>query len=265
MQIAEELLLPCQPRVFALLMRELLSDMPNLRRVSQLFSADPVLAGLLLECANAPAQQMVGQVRGIPQAVTLLGVRQLRSILKKAQSGLAVRPSAGFDLAQFAQVSVASAKLARSLAAMARLDASMAYMAGLVHGLGQLVWCLQKTEQMQALQAEVALWDPRRPKAEQRHMGYSANHTSALLLRHWSCPADMVAAVQGLENPMEQKQFDPVSGVVHLAVWCQRAKHGGWSERQIADAFPVDVAIALGLDVDVVLQQESPDWSKSIY
>ena len=29
--------------------------------------------------------------------------------------------------------------------------------------------------------------------------------------------------------------------------------------------FPIEVALAIGLDMDVVLQQEAPDWSQSIY
>ncbi len=33
----------------------------------------------------------------------------------------------------------------------------------------------------------------------------------------------------------------------------------------MADTFPVDVALALGVDVDVVLQQEAIDWHQSMY
>ena len=53
MHLPEKLSLPCQPRVVALLMNELRSTNPSLRRLNQLFGSDPVLAAWLLEQANA--------------------------------------------------------------------------------------------------------------------------------------------------------------------------------------------------------------------
>ena len=266
MQIAEEIALPCQPRVYALLMRELITEAPNLRRLNQLFGADPVMAAWLLECANHPAQQMGGAIRGISQAVTLLGVRHLRQVLKKAQAGLALRVP--LDVGQWAQVSVASAKLARNLAGMLCLDTNVAYTAGLLHGLGYLLPASVGVNTLWADDAALSamgMWDPRRARLERKCWGESADQRSAALLRQWHLPQEVVAAVQGMEYPLEMPRFDPMAGVVHLAVWCQRAKASGWNERQIVDAFPVDVALTLGVDVDVVLQQEAVDWSKSLY
>lgn len=265
MQAAPELSLPCQPRILALLMRELISEAPHMRRVNQLFGCDPVLAAQLMECANSSAYRMAAQVRGIPQALTLLGERQLRALLKKAQAGMVARPIAGIDMGQFARVSQDCAKLARSLAGRVRLDGSVAYIAGLLHGMGQLVLHQTQPERVAALAAEAGLWDPRRPRVEVRHWGYSAHHTTAILLRAWGLPAEIVAAVQAMEAPLQDAQFDPMAGVLHLAVWRNRVKVSGWSERSMADAFPVDVALALGIDVDVVLQQEATDWSQSMY
>lgn len=265
MHVAEELSLPCQPRVLALLMRELLSDAPNMRRLNQLFAGDPVLAVQLMESANASAFQMVGQVRGIAQAIVLLGDRQLRALLKKAQTGLTVRAIPGVDMARFARNSQAAAKLARSLAGLTGLDSSAAYVAALLHGMGHIIVHQTQPERAAVLALEAGIWDPRRPRVEAKHWGYSANSTTAVLLRQRNFPADIVAAIQGMEAPLLPEQFDPMAGVLHLAVWCTRVKHCGWSDRAMADAFPVDVALALGVDVDVVLQQEAIDWHQSMY
>lgn len=265
MHVVDEISLPCQPRVLALLMRELLSPTPNMRRVNQLFGGDPVLAAQLMEYANSHAFQMQGAVRGIPQALTLLGDRQLRALVKKAQEGGAARNMAGLDMAVFARLSHASAKLARNLASLCGLEASPAYLAGLLHAMGQLILHQTQAAGLAAINQETSIWDPRRPRFESRHWGYSANSTTAALLRQWNLPADVVAAIQAMEAPMATEHFDPLAGVLHLAVWCTRVKHAAWSERQMADAFPVDVALALGMDVDVVLQQDATDWSKSLY
>ena len=265
MPAVDELSLPCQPRVLALLMRELLSDAPHLRRVNQLFGGDPILAAHLMACANAQSYQMPAGVRGIPQAITLLGERQLRALLQKAQAGLASRGTAGVDMAQFTRLSLDSAKLARTLAVLSGLDASAAYVAALLHGIGQILLHQSQAPGVAALDQEMAIWDPRRPRLELRTWGYSASTRTAALLRQSNCPADMVAAMEAMDAPMASEYFDPMAGVLHLAAWCSRAKHSGWSERSKADAFPVDVALALGIDVNVVLQQEAPDWSQSLY
>lgn len=265
MSIAEEFAAPCQPRVLALLMRELLIPVPNLRRINQLFACDPVLAAQLMARANSPAFQMVGAVRGLPQAITLLGERQLRAVLKTAQASVAARTGAAMDWVLFNRLSHACAQQARSLAGWCGLDTSACYMAALLHGVGQIALHQSQPEAVAFISKAIAVWDPRRPRWEMRHWGYSACHTSAALLRHWHLPADVVTALQAMEAPMEVAQFDPMAGVLHLAVWSIRAKHSGWNARQMADAFPVEVALALGIDVDVVLQQEATDWRKSMY
>lgn len=264
--VNSDVVFPCQPRLLALLMRELLAPLPNLRRINQLFSADPVLAGLLLQAANAPILQMSGQVRCISQAILLLGERRLRALLTKAQQSLTGKGIATVDLVAFQRSSHACAKLARNLATLLGLDGHGAYTAALLHGLGQLL--LQQyshSHPLAPLQPAVGVWDPRRPKLELRHWGFASHAITADLLGQWHMPPDIVVAVQAMESPMAAQFFDPLAGVLCLSVWCQRAKHSGWTERAMADAFPIEVAMALGVDVHVVLQQESPDWGQSQY
>lgn len=265
MHTAEVVSLPCQPRVLALLMRELLSDVPDLRRVDQLFSADPVLAALLLESANSSAFQMVDQVRGIPQAIVLLGTRQLRALVKKAQTTLAAKVGAGVDMALFVRTSHATARLARSLCGMVGLEASAVYLAALLHALGQLIVHQTQPERAAPLNQEMGIWDPRRARLELRHWGYSACSITAALLRQSNLPADIVAAIEAMEAPLATEPLDPMAGVLHLAAWRHRSQCSGWSERVMADTFPMDVALALGVDMDVVLQQDATDWRQSMY
>ena len=258
----DKLKLPCQPRVVALLMNELRTDAPSLRRLVQLFGADPVLAGWLLGQANAGIYQLVGQVRGIPQAVALLGVSQLRILLKKAYASLSVRV-AGMD--QFGPYSLASARLARSLAAICSLETSQAYAAGLLHALGQLVQHQTNPAQAAQLSQQVPVWDPRRPALEVQQLGYSTHQTTVALLRSWGLPTTLCQLIRDMEQPLKAKDLEPLSVVLHLSVWAQRARFSRWSEREQVRAFPVEEALAVGLDMDVVLQQETPDWSRSIY
>jgi HD-like signal output (HDOD) protein len=265
MHTPEKISLPCQPRVVALLLNELpeqAGHVPNLRRLTQLFGADPVLAAWLLSHANSGVYQLSGSITSVAQAVALLGVPQLRSLVRKAQTSLTGRVQ---GMEQLATISQASARLARSLADLLALESGTVHAAALLHGLGHLVLHQTRPEQMQRLASRLPVWDPRRALLEQQTLGYTANQTGAALLRDWGLPAALWHPIRDMEQPLEQPEFEPLTAVLHLAVWVQRARACGWTQRDMVAFFPLEVAAAVGLDIDVVLQQEAPDWSKSMY
>jgi hypothetical protein len=51
--------------------------------------------------------------------------------------------------------------------------------------------------------------------------------------------------------------------VVHLSAWRARAREAELKPGELADRFPDGVALALGIDIDEVLQQEPIDWTSS--
>jgi hypothetical protein len=55
--------------------------------------------------------------------------------------------------------------------------------------------------------------------------------------------------------------YEPLAGVLHLAAWRARAREAGLGQRELAVSFPGEVGVALGLDIDMVLQQDPIDWT----
>ena len=51
-----------------------------------------------------------------------------------------------------------------------------------------------------------------------------------------------------------------MAGVIHLAAWRARGKEARLNQRGLAVTFPGSVGVALGLDIDMVLQQDPFDW-----
>ena len=49
--------------------------------------------------------------------------------------------------------------------------------------------------------------------------------------------------------------------VIHLAAWRARAREAELNEKELAVSFPGEVGLALGLDIDMVLQQDPIDWT----
>ena len=259
--LATPVALPCIPRTVALLMAELGQQSPSLRRLNQLFGADPALAARLLEQANAPAFQAPGQIVGVPEALALLGTAQLRALVAAAPLGAASRSVPGVNLQQFWRYSRNTAKLARALAGFVHQNQIAAYTAGLLHGLGELVLHLADAEKTQSLNTLVAPLDPRRAKIEQRILGYSYAHVSAALAQRWQLPGVVVDALRFMGAPFDNDVYEPLAGVLHLAVWRARAREAELGEKELAVSFPGEVGVTLGLDIDMVLQQDPIDWT----
>ena len=259
--LGQPVALPSLPRTVALLMNELAQREPSLRRLNLLFGSDPVLAARLLELANAPAHQLTRQVAGISEALVLLGSAPLQTLVSSATLGTAARAVPGINLQQFWRYSLHTAKLARSLAGVVFQNPTAAYTAGLLHGLGELLIHLGNPQKAQSMNTLVLPLDMRRGKIEQRILGYSYSHVSAALAQRWLLPQVVVDALQYQAAPFENTAYEPLAGVIHLAAWRARGREAGLSERELAVSFPGEIGLMLGLDIDMVLQQDPIDWT----
>jgi HD-like signal output (HDOD) protein len=259
--LAQPVALPSLPRAVALLMSELGQSEPSLRRLNQFFGSDPALAARVLELANSSTFQSQRQIAGVPEALAMLGVPQLRALVVSAPLGTTSRSVPGVNMQQFWRYSLNTAKLARSLAGIVHHDQIIAYTAGLLHALGELVLHLADPEQAQSVNTLVAPFDMRRAKIEHRIMGYCYGQVSAGLARNWQLPEAVVHALQYQRNPFENNVYEPLAGVLHLASWRARAREAELGEKELAVSFPDEVGLTLGLDIDMVLQQDPIDWT----
>lgn len=258
--LAQPVALPSLPRAVALLMSELGQAEPSLRRLNQFLGTDPALAARLLQEANSPAFHAQRQVCGIPEALALLGMAQLRRLVTSAPLGASSRSVPGVNLQQFWRYSLNTAKLARSFAGVVHHNQIAAYTAGLLHGLGELVLHLANPKRMQSINSLVVPLDPRRAKLELRLLGYCYAQVSAELAARWQLPDVVVDALRYHHAPFDNNVYEPLAGVLHLAAWRARAREAGLGERELAVSFPGEVGVTLGMDIDMVLQQDPIDW-----
>lgn len=259
--LSREPALPGNPRLVALLLNELNLPDPSLRKICQLFATDPALAMRLLRLANGEHREDARGVVGIAQALALLPLPALTPLAEEA--ALASGPNAvpGLALPQFWRYSVQVAKLARTLAASVRQNTAVAYAAGLLHAVGELVLhAAGAPEDMASLNLITNICDPRRARLQQRMLGYSYAEVGAGLAQQWQLPASLVDALRYQIAPFDNEVYEPLAGLVHLAVWRARTQQAGYDERALATSFPGEVGLALGLDIDMVLQQDPIDW-----
>ncbi|MDR3368397.1 HDOD domain-containing protein [Rhodoferax sp.] len=258
--LSSRFVMPSRPKVVALLLLELSRPEPDLRRIDQLASSDPALAMRLLQAANANYFKLVGQVHGVSEALAVLRLGQVQAMVASAASVVSFQNGADFDITQFWAYSLDCAKVARSLAGLVRQNQQAAFTCGLIHAVGELAMRSAMT-QVVALDGRVKPLDIKRGRAEFKTFGFCYTEVSAWLARQWHLPPLIHEALLHAHEPFDQEVSEPLAGVVHLAVWRARARHARLTENAMTVSFPSLVAEVMGLDIDLVLQQDPIDWS----
>lgn len=247
------------PRMAALVINEAHRAEPDLRKLCQWIGCDPGLAAHALQLANSEKFGLAGRVASVSEALAVLDQVHLRALAQAATVSGALQPVRGIDLRTFWRYSLNTAKVARSLAGALRLDTSAAYTAGIVHALGELVILTQAPRVVQ-LQTTAPPLGLSRVKAERRLLGFCHADVIAGLARKWHWPASLVDALKHQHDPFGADNYEPLAGVLHLSAWRASAREAGLVGNELTVTFPGEVGLPLGLDIDVVLQQDPIDW-----
>lgn len=259
----QSLVVPSLPRTVALLMSELVAPQPQMARLSQLFGSDPGLTSILLQKANDARHGAHRMVFGVPEALALLPFPVLREVVTAAPVGTASRAVPGMNLQQFWRYSLNTARLARSLAGIVYLNPMVAYTAGLLHAVGELVIHRSEADRIHSLNALSGTFALTRAEFETRLFGFSYAQVGAGLVKRWQLPQILVEALCYQANPLDNDSYEPLAAVLHLAVWRSRAREAQLNERELAVTYPGEVGMTLGLDIDTVLQQDPINWKPS--
>ncbi|MDP2370945.1 HDOD domain-containing protein [Rhodoferax sp.] len=259
--LASPFTLPSIPKVVALLLSELDRDEPDLKKITQLISTDPALTTRLLRVSNSAAFQLSGKINSVSESLAILGLGHVRTMAAEAATGTSFKAVLGIHLQQFWGYSLNVAKVSRSLAGVVRQNQQAAFTCGLIHAVGELAMHLGMPEDVAELDREVSPLDLRRARAERRHFGFCYAQVGSGYARQWRFPEQIVDALEHQYQPFENNVYEPLAGVIHLATWRARAKEANLDERALAVSFPGEVGEVLGLDIDMVLQQDPIDWN----
>lgn len=259
--LASQFILPSIPKVVALLLSELEREQPDLKKISQLISTDPALATRLLQVSNSGFFRLSGQVRSVSESLAVMGLSHVRTMANAAASKTSLKAVPGINLQAYWDFSLDVAKVCRSLAGVVRQNQQAAFTAGLIHFIGELAMRMAMPQAMAEMDREVPALDARRARAERKRFEYDFAQVGAGYTRQWMFPESIVDAIAHQDAPFMDDVYEPLAGVLHLAVWRVRCKLGGLSQREMAVTFPGSVGEVLALDIDMVLQQDPIDWS----
>ncbi|WP_168708493.1 HDOD domain-containing protein [Hydrogenophaga sp. PAMC20947] len=213
--------LPALPLALMVAVQALSSDDLPASACVDAVERDQSLAVRLLRLANSAFYGARGHVASVEDAVGMLGLRTVASVVAAVsmRSTLALVPCNGFCFETYWRHALTTAILARELARQAVLDPGEAFLAGLLHDVGQLLlvvahadWAERALQMSHDEQIDLC-------EAERRLIGVGHDEVGAEVMRHWHFPERLVDAVAAHHVPLPASPGDrmSLSALVHLA------------------------------------------------
>ncbi|MDP2072910.1 HDOD domain-containing protein [Hydrogenophaga sp.] len=255
--------LPAMSRTVSDLLAEMNKEDPNPKRVSDLISQDPSLTTRVLRLSNSAFFRVSRKIGSAEEAVAMLGMTHVRSLVMAAALGSSFKNVPGVNLPQFWRYSLRVADISKSLAGLLRQNESNAFTAGLIHAIGDLIMHIAMPDLIGPLDMGTPPLDLNRARAEMSVFGYSYAQVGAGMAEKWQFPTTIVSALNNQISPFDGEAYDPLGGVLHIASWRARAEEIQLDENGLVATFPDLVGLSLGLDLDSVLGKDPSEWSFS--
>ena len=240
--------LPLLPDIVSKLIQSLRNEDFAIDQIAALISKDPVITTMVLRHANSPRYGLSNRISSVREAIQLLGFKSVRSVAVGCglQKSFTLPPV--FDRNEFWLSSELTADFCYQLAAKGGSDKTMAWLAGFMLRLGELL--------MGNHSIDIVTQIERNPKVPggrfQREVdliGFSEGEVTAALARSWNFPEEVVAALNRSMTPVAgDGTVNPMAGVVHLSSLLSDAVIAGIHTTQALNALlPMHLLQALNL------------------
>ena len=199
--------LPSVPAVYAALEAVLMRPDSTLAGISAVVERDSALCAKVLQIVNSSFFGLPRQATRIEHAVNYLGVNVLRAVVLSHEVARAAgtdAPVLGFSLQAHQMHALLTAQLARTIMrGEVRALADDAFMAGMLHDIGELILAVRTPDLWTQLQAEARTIGVSLAAAEHRRGGASHATVGAYLLGLWGLPFHIVEAVAHHHTPSQ--------------------------------------------------------------
>ena len=253
--------LPSIPKLVQELLQALDDPHADAGRIAAKLQLDQALTAKVLRLGNSSFYGGTRKVSSVNDAVVLLGVDALRTMVAAGGVVAAFDAPDGFDLRAFWRRSFMVAGLCRWLVRRGRLrglSAETAFTAGLLHDVGRLLMHTIEPERMREADAAVAA-GASRGDAEQMILGYTSVEIGGALAQHWHFPDVLCAAVVDQPAPMAARVPNEYAGVVHVARACHLLLIGQQPLERLFGGAAAPVASWLELDAETL----APHWDEA--
>lgn len=193
--------LPSLPKIYHDINAAIASETATLAELADIFALDMVLSARLLQPVNSPYFGIRQQVASISEAIGMVGINMLNNLV------LSLYIKAAFPVTQPKMLAymeflwqdawqVASlAKLIAQAEGQPEYKPDQAYLGGLLHNMGLLVFMSRSSNRVQQFMHQLNTTDTPASKLERQIFGFTRYEAAAYLLSLWKIPPGIIESV----------------------------------------------------------------------
>lgn len=267
--------LPTLPTVATQLLHQADQRGASLKDISAMVERDPAVATRLLKLVNSPFFGIRREVTSVQQALLLVGMSNLRSLVLSS-SVLNLFTSSGkvgsFDRAQFWDHCLGVAVCARQIASTTNVvDPDTAFTAGLIHDIGKMIEDRFMHPEFEKVMQHADRTKCTLVEAEQSILGLTHADLGQYIARHWNLPEALQYAIGYHHQPEKAPGAMELAAVICIADEFARASqigNGGGCDPNPSEAARELAKFAAGsadkLKADIV-EAFSGDHAKQLF
>ncbi|WP_320005755.1 HDOD domain-containing protein [Maridesulfovibrio sp.] len=224
--LKSKVVLPSLPQVLLEIQKVIKNPDSSADDLAAVINKDPKLVAAILRLANSAMFSFSSEVETTSRAVALLGFRQASSLALGTVSLSLFKRTAGTSILQIEKLwkhSIACGVIAQEIATSAgHNDVERFFVAGMLHDIGLYV----VFEGDRSLAMELYEYASRDGHsfydAEMEFLGFDHATLGGVIIKDWSFPQSLVAAIDGHHNPARD-QNGPDAAIVHVADFVAQA------------------------------------------
>lgn len=206
--------------------------------IGKVIAHDPALTARLLRLVNSAQFGVSSKISTIPQAITLLGTRNLRELIltTSVASAFSNISSRLVDMADFWHHSIYCGILARAIARhLKHRQPEQIFVAGLIHDLGKLIIFYRLPDQAETILSEFADSELNLFEIEQRTLGFDHAAVGAALMLDWQLPELLYETTAHHHYPERARKYQDEVALVHVANVLSKGVEPGYKFKRTED------------------------------
>ncbi|AEG01166.1 HDOD domain-containing protein [Methylomonas methanica] len=239
--------LPQIPEVVRTIINQLNDPHAEMLDIAKNVEKEQVISLKILRLVNSAHFGLSRKISSIDEATVMLGMNQLKTLVIASGIVSSIPNIANFDIKKFWNNCFRTAVYAKWFAEHTHESGDIAYTAGLIGNLGNLLIHMGLPSEANEIDQHARAGHSSRAKFERTCLGFTNQEVCAELCRRWKFGDELVQAIQQSGEPLSFDAPSPIACCLHLAQFISDAVDRGKTEAEILAALPYPVTEKIGL------------------
>ena len=238
--------LPQIPEVVRTLITQLSNPHAEMLDIAKNVEKEQVIALKILRLVNSAHFGLSRKVASIDEATVLLGLGQLKTLVIASGIVSSVPQLENFDIRKFWNNCFRTSAYAKWIAEQANLSGDIAYTAGLIGNLGNILIHMSFPSKANEIDQHAKAGNSSRSVFERTCLGFTNQEVCAELCRRWKFPDELVNAILHSGEPLAFEQPSSYACALHIAQFISDAVENNKEVEDITGQLPNAVAEKIG-------------------